>query len=106
MQRSRNLFALVAAGSDTHGDGNQMPPAVTGLATTVVKGTRLRPVSEVELESGGARGDRRFYLIDERGRMVNGTVGRAWRGDRAGQDPHRGSGRPDAVIRESARLGE
>jgi uncharacterized protein YcbX len=49
-----------------------MPPAVTGLATTVVKGTRLRSVPEVTLESGGAPGDRRFYLIDERGRMVNG----------------------------------
>jgi uncharacterized protein YcbX len=45
---------------------------VTGLATTVVKGTRLRQVPEIMLESGGARGDRRFYVIDERGRMVNG----------------------------------
>src|ERR1035437_9407795 len=49
-----------------------MPAAVTGLAITVIKGTRLRPVPEVTLEAGGARGDRRFYVIDERGRMVNG----------------------------------
>jgi hypothetical protein len=38
-----------------------MPAAVTGLATTVFKGTRLRPAPEVTLESGGARGDRRYY---------------------------------------------
>jgi uncharacterized protein YcbX len=63
---------VLPAASDTHGDGDRLPPVVTGLATTVVKGTRLRPVSEIALESGGAPGDRRFYLIDERGRMVNG----------------------------------
>ena len=51
---------------------SERAPPVTGLATTVVKGTRLRCVPEVTLESGGARGDRRFYVIDERGRMVNG----------------------------------
>jgi uncharacterized protein YcbX len=45
---------------------------VAGLATTVVKGMRLRTVPEVELGPTGARGDRLFYVIDERDRMVNG----------------------------------
>jgi uncharacterized protein YcbX len=48
-----------------------MAPLVTGLAITPVKGTRLRAVQQVELGSGGARGDRRFFLIDGRDRMVN-----------------------------------
>lgn len=45
---------------------------VTGLAITPVKGMRLKNVPSVELTDGGARGNRRFYVIDERGRMVNG----------------------------------
>jgi len=45
---------------------------VTGLAVTPVKGLRLTPRSEVTLEAAGARDNRRFYLIDERSRMVNG----------------------------------
>lgn len=47
-------------------------PVVTGLAITAVKATRLRPVDAIELGPHGARGDRRFYLIDRRERMVNG----------------------------------
>jgi uncharacterized protein YcbX len=46
--------------------------SVSGLATTPIKGTRLHAVDSLELERTGARGDRRFYVIDERGRMVNG----------------------------------
>jgi uncharacterized protein len=46
--------------------------AVTGLATAAVKGTRLRPVKQLELGREGARGDRRFFVIDARNRMVNG----------------------------------
>ncbi len=49
-----------------------MSVVVSGLAVTAVKGTRLRPVSEIHLERHGAEGDRRFYVIDERDRMVNG----------------------------------
>lgn len=49
-----------------------MTAVVSGLATTVVKGTRLRALEQIELGSAGARGDRLFYLIDERDRMVNG----------------------------------
>src|SRR6516225_3598775 len=45
---------------------------VSGLAVTPVKATRLHAVERVELERAGARGNRRFFLIDERGRMVNG----------------------------------
>ena len=49
-----------------------MPTTVTGLVTTPVKGTRVREVPEIELGERGARGDRAFYVIDDRGRMVNG----------------------------------
>jgi hypothetical protein len=48
--------------------------SVTALSTTPIKGTRLRTVEEIELGPTGARGDRRFYVIDDRGRMVNGKV--------------------------------
>ncbi len=49
-----------------------MTIVVTGLATTVVKGTRLRTAQQIELGASGARGDRLFYVIDEGDRMVNG----------------------------------
>jgi MOSC domain-containing protein len=45
---------------------------VTALSTTPVKGLRLRSHERIELERSGASGDRRFYLIDARRRMVNG----------------------------------
>lgn len=48
------------------------PIVVSALSTTPVKATRLRPVQQIELGELGARGDRAFYVIDERGRMVNG----------------------------------
>jgi uncharacterized protein len=48
--------------------------SVTALSITPVKGTRLRRVDAVELTKRGARGDRRFYVIDERDRMVNGKI--------------------------------
>jgi uncharacterized protein YcbX len=47
---------------------------VTRLWVTAVKGTRLRAVDAIELEAGGARGNRRFFVIDDRDRMVNGKV--------------------------------
>ena len=49
-----------------------MTPAVAGLALTPVKGTRLREVDSVELERSGVRLNRRFFLIDQRDRMLNG----------------------------------
>jgi uncharacterized protein YcbX len=49
------------------------PPAVvSALATTPVKGLRICARDEVMLERTGVAENRRFYLIDERARMVNG----------------------------------
>jgi len=48
--------------------------AVTGLAVTAVKGMRMRVVDAIELGSDGACGNRRFFVIDDRDRMVNGKV--------------------------------
>ena len=44
---------------------------IRALSTTPVKGTRLHSVDRVVLDKAGARGDRRFYVIDGRDRMVN-----------------------------------
>lgn len=49
-------------------------PRVTALSVTPIKGTRLRSVDSIRLESSGAAGNRRFFLIDERDRMVNAKV--------------------------------
>jgi uncharacterized protein YcbX len=46
--------------------------SVTGLALTPVKAMRIMEVDAIELDDYGARGDRGFYVVDERGRMVNG----------------------------------
>ncbi|MGI8428945.1 MAG: MOSC domain-containing protein [Solirubrobacteraceae bacterium] len=45
---------------------------VTALAITAVKGTRLRSVDSVLLGRDGVGGNRRFYVIDGRDRMLNG----------------------------------
>ncbi len=45
---------------------------MTALATTPVKGLRISARNEVMLERAGVSDNRRFYLIDERARMVNG----------------------------------
>jgi hypothetical protein len=45
---------------------------VTALSIVPVKGLRVANVEQVALEPGGARGDRRFYLVEGRGWMVNG----------------------------------
>jgi uncharacterized protein YcbX len=47
---------------------------VCGLAITPVKGTRLRPVDRIALAQSGVRENRRFYVIDERDRMLNAKV--------------------------------
>ncbi|HEY8626491.1 MAG TPA: MOSC domain-containing protein [Solirubrobacteraceae bacterium] len=49
-----------------------MEITVTNLATTAVKGTRLRNVEAIELDRSGARGNRVFYVIDARDRLING----------------------------------
>jgi uncharacterized protein len=48
-----------------------MGARVSGLATTAVKSTRLATVERIELDELGARGNRAFCVIDDRGRMVN-----------------------------------
>lgn len=45
--------------------------AVSGLAITPVKATRLKQVESIILGREGVRENRRFLLIDDRGRMVN-----------------------------------
>lgn len=47
---------------------------VTALAMTPVKALRLHTVDAIELVAEGARDDRRFCVIDERGRMLNGKM--------------------------------
>jgi uncharacterized protein YcbX len=47
---------------------------VVGLAFTPVKGTRLRTVERVELGEDGVRENRRFYVIDDRDRMINSKI--------------------------------
>lgn len=44
---------------------------VSGLAITPVKATRLQEVDRIALGRDGVRENRRFFLIDERDRMVN-----------------------------------
>ena len=53
-------------------DSRVQTTTVTGLWITAVKGTRLRAVDAIALEADGARGNRRFFVIDDRDRMVNG----------------------------------
>ncbi len=47
---------------------------VTRLSTTPVKGTRLHAVQEIDLGHTGVAGDRRFFIVDARGRMVNAKI--------------------------------
>lgn len=52
-----------------------MPPqraTVARINVTPVKGLALQHPAEVELTAAGARDDRRFLLVDEQGRLVNG----------------------------------
>jgi uncharacterized protein len=49
-----------------------MNATVTSLQTAAVKGTQLRSVDRIMLAESGALGDRRFFVIDERSRMLNG----------------------------------
>lgn len=48
-----------------------MSGRVAWISYTPVKATALHHVDEIELLEGGPRGDRRFYFITERGRLVN-----------------------------------
>ena len=58
--------------------GVSEPPdiVVTALSATPVKGLRVVGTQSLTLDASGDPDNRRFYLVDERGRMVNGkTVG-------------------------------
>ncbi|HVC87223.1 MAG TPA: MOSC N-terminal beta barrel domain-containing protein [Gaiellaceae bacterium] len=48
-----------------------MSARVAWISLTPVKATALHHVDEVELLESGPEGDRRFYFVDERGRLVN-----------------------------------
>jgi MOSC domain-containing protein len=48
------------------------PVLVSGLSVTPVKSTRLKTVQTVQLGHAGALEDRRFFLIDDGERMING----------------------------------
>jgi uncharacterized protein len=48
--------------------------SVVGLAFTPVKATRLHVVDRVELGPDGLAENRRFYVIDDRNRMVNSKI--------------------------------
>ena len=55
---------------------DQTDIVVTALSTTPVKGLRVVGTQSLTLDASGAPDNRRFYLVDERGWMVNGkTVG-------------------------------
>ena len=49
-------------------------PRVVGLALTPVKATRLHTVDHLELGPDGVAHNRRFYVIDDRNRMVNSKI--------------------------------
>ncbi|HEU5373029.1 MAG TPA: MOSC domain-containing protein [Gaiellaceae bacterium] len=48
-----------------------MTARVSWISLTPVKATMLHLVDEVDLLEAGVRGDRRFYLVTERGRLVS-----------------------------------
>jgi len=48
-----------------------MTARVAWISLTPVKATMLQFVEEADLLESGVRGDRRFYLVGERGRLVN-----------------------------------
>jgi len=47
---------------------------VTALSVTPVKGMRLHRVDAIELGVLGAHGNRRFFVVDDRNRMVNAKM--------------------------------
>jgi uncharacterized protein len=51
-----------------------MNATVTRLQTTPIKGIRLHDVPHIRLTRSGAAGDRRFFLIDDLDRKVNGKL--------------------------------
>ena len=52
-----------------------MTALVSWISFTPVKALALEHVDEIDLLESGPRGDRRFYLVDERDRLVNNKDG-------------------------------
>ena len=48
-------------------------PSVSRLAVAPVKGLALTHPDEVQVTSRGVPEDRRFYLVEENGKLVSGT---------------------------------
>lgn len=48
-----------------------MAGRISWISLTAVKALAVEEVDEIDLLESGVRGDRRFYLVDERGRLVN-----------------------------------
>jgi uncharacterized protein len=53
-----------------------MTARVSWISLTPVKALALEQLEEIDLLEAGLRGDRRFYLVDERNRLVNNKDGR------------------------------
>jgi uncharacterized protein YcbX len=79
---------------------------VTALSIAPVKGLRVANVERLVLEPGGARGDRRFYLVEERGWMVNGKHSGALNEIVAEVDPEAGEPDDGAVERLTLRFSD
>ncbi len=62
------------ANSGGANSGGANSATVTGLSVAPVKAMRLVAVDEIELGPLGARGNRSFCVIDDRGRVVNGKT--------------------------------
>jgi uncharacterized protein YcbX len=62
----------VSTGGTNSGGVNSV--TVTGLSLAPVKAMRVVAVDEIDLGPLGARGNRTFCVIDDRGRMVNGKT--------------------------------
>ena len=63
-----------------------MAPSVSWIATTPVKSLALHLTDEIELLESGLQGDRRFFLVDESGRLVNDKAHGALQTVRASYD--------------------
>lgn len=83
---------------------------VTALLTTPVKGLRVASVDALQLGRDGAPDDRRFYLVDRAGRIVNGKHAGALTAVVAGYDAGRRALRltfPDGtVVAAAVELGD
>ena len=49
-------------------------PIVSRLSIAPVKGLALEHPGEIELTGQGVREDRRFYLVDDAGRLIDGLL--------------------------------